>query len=97
MKTAPITEFESFLRGVARVLRNVIRVATVAVLLLIEPVVSFICGAGLILGLFTCIAWELSGAGPRFPLGKTLVFSLGCPVILFLYHALLSLFVKDPR
>lgn|ERR1700722_16513045 len=100
MRTTPTSEFEdsrSFLLSVARVLRNVIRVPIVGVLLLIEPVVSFICGAGLVLGLVTCIVWELSGAATRFPLGKMLVFSLGCPVILFLYHALLSLFISDPR
>jgi hypothetical protein len=100
MRTAPTTEFEysrSFLLGVGRVLWNVIRVPIVAVLLLLEPVVSFVCSAGLVLGLVTCIVWELSAAGPKFPLGKMLVFSFGCPVILFLYQALLSLFVRDPQ
>jgi hypothetical protein len=100
MRTAPTTEFEyrrSLLLGVGRVLWNVIRVPIVAVLLLLEPVVTFVCSAGLVLGLFTCIVWELSAAAPKFPLGKMLVFSFACPVILFLYHALLSLFVRDPR
>src|SRR5579859_6721701 len=97
MRTAPATEFEysrSFLRGVGRLLFNVIRVPIVAVLLLLEPVVTFVCSAGLVLGLVTCIIWELSAAASRFPLGKMLVFSFACPVILFLYHALLSLFVR---
>ena len=100
MRTAPTTEFEytrSFLLGVWQVLWNVMRVPIVAVLLLIEPVVTFACSAGLILGLVTCIVWELSAAGPKFPLGKMLVFSFGCPVVLFLYQALLSLFVRDPH
>jgi hypothetical protein len=100
MRTAPTTEFEyspSFLRAFGRVLWTVIRVPVVAILLLLEPVVSFVCSAGLVLGLVTCIVWELSAAGPKFPLGKMLVFSFGCPVILFLYHGLLSLFVRDLR
>jgi hypothetical protein len=100
MRTAPTTEFQSsrsLLLGVGRVPWSVIRVPIVAVLLLLEPVVSFVCSAGMVLGLVTCIVWELSAAGPRFPLGKMLVFSFGCPVVLFLYHALLSLFVRDPR
>ena len=100
VRTTSTTEFEgsrSFLRGIGRVLWNVIRVPIVAILLLIEPVVNFICSAGLVLGLVTCIVWELSAAAPKFPLGKMLLISLGCPVIAFLYHALLSLFVRDPR
>jgi hypothetical protein len=100
MRAATTTEFtgnRSFFLGVGRVLWNVIRVPIVAVLLLLEPVVSFVCSAGLVLGVLTCIVWELSAAGPKFPLGKMLLFSFGCPVILFLYHAVLSLFVSDPR
>ena len=100
MKAAPTIEFEdsrSFLLGVGRVLFNVVRVPIVAVLLLLEPVVTFVCSAGLALGIFTCIVWELSAAAPKFPLGKMLVFSFACPVILFLYDALLALFVRDPR
>src|SRR5882762_2458263 len=95
MRPASTTEFgysRSLLRGLGRVLWNVIRVPIVAILLLLEPAVRFVCSAGLILGIVTCIVWELSAAGPKFPLGKMLVFSFGCPVLLFLYHALLSLF-----
>lgn len=98
MKAAPTTEFEdsrSFLLGVGRVLWNVIRVPIVAVLLLLEPVVSFVCSLGLVLGIFTCIVFELSAVDPKFPLGKMLVFSFGCVVVLFLYEAVLSLFVRD--
>jgi hypothetical protein len=98
MRTAPITELEdsrSLLLGVGRVLWNVIRVPIVAVLLLLEPVVSFVCSAGLVLGVLTCIVWELSAAGPRFPLAIVLSVSLSCPVILFLYHGLLSLLIRD--
>jgi hypothetical protein len=100
VRTSSATELEysrSILRGLGRVLWNVIRVPTVAILLLIEPVVTFVCSAGLVLGIVTCIVWEFSAAAPKFPLGKMLVFSFACPVILFLYHALLSLFVRDPR
>ena len=100
MRPASATQFEygrSFLRGLGRVLWAVIRLPIVALLLLLEPVVSFVCSAGLVLGLLTCIVWELSAAAPQFPLGKMLVFSFGCPVVLFLYQALLSLFAADPR
>jgi hypothetical protein len=98
MRTAPTPKFEdnrSFLLGVGRVLWNVIRLPIMAVLLLLEPVVRFVCSAGFILGILTCIVWELSVAGPRFPLAKVLTISLSFPVILFLYYGLLSLFIRD--
>jgi len=52
MKAAPTieTQFEyrrSFLAGAGRVLWNVIRLPIAAVLILLEPVVGFICGLGL--------------------------------------------------
>jgi len=75
----------------------VIRFPIVAILLLLEPVVSFLCSVGLILGIVTCILWELSAARDEFSFSKMLVFSLGCAVFLFLYHVLFSLFVRDSR
>jgi hypothetical protein len=98
MKTAPTTEFEyrrSFLAVTVRILWNAIRLPIVAVLLLLEPVVSFVCGLGLVLGVFACVVFEMSAVGPRFPLIKMLAVSLSFAVILFLYQALLSLFVED--
>jgi len=74
---------------------NGIRLPIAAVLLALEPVVGFICSLGLVLGVLACILFELSAAGPRFPLAKMLSVSLGFGVILFLYYGLLSLFVRD--
>jgi hypothetical protein len=72
-----------------------VRVPIAAVLLMLEPFVGFICGAGLVLGLISCAIFELSPAGAAFPLGKALMISLSFGVILFLYYGVLSLFVKD--
>ena len=72
-----------------------VRVPIAAVLLMLEPVVGFICGAGLVLGLISCAIFELSPAGHAFPLGKSLMISLSFGVILFLYYGVLSLFVED--
>jgi hypothetical protein len=100
MKTTRMMEttFEyrrPFLATAVRVLWNAVRLAIVAVLLALEPIVGFICGAGLVLGLITCVIFELSPVAPRFPLLKCLEVSLSFGVILFLYYGLLSLFVED--
>jgi hypothetical protein len=98
MKVATTAAFEysrSFLLGVGRVLWNAIRLPIAAVLLLLEPVVSFVCGLGLVLGIFACVVFEMSAVGPRFPLAKALGISLSFGVILFLYYGALSLFVED--
>jgi hypothetical protein len=100
MKAAPIieTEFEyrrSFLAGAGGVLWNVIRLPIAVVLIQLEPVVGFICGVGLVLGVLVSILFEISAVGPRFPFLTVLGISLSFGVILFLYYGLLSLFVED--
>jgi hypothetical protein len=74
---------------------NGLRLPIAGVLLLLEPVVNFICSAGLVLGLVACVIFELSAVAPRFPLLKCLGISLSFGVILFLYYGMLSIFVKD--
>jgi hypothetical protein len=98
MKIARIVgaEFEyrrPFLATAVRVLWNVVRLPIATVLLALEPVVGFICGLGLVLGVLACILFEISAVGPRFPLAKMLGISLGFGVIRFLYNGLLSIFV----
>jgi hypothetical protein len=100
MKTVPFieTEFEyrrSLLADAGQVLWNAIRLAIASVLLLLEPVVGFICGLGLVLGLLASILFEMSAVGPRFPFAKALCISMSFGVILFLYYGLLSIFVRD--
>jgi hypothetical protein len=79
----------------AQLLWNGVRLPIAAVLLALEPIVGFICGAGLVLGVLASILFEISAVGPRFPLVKALCISLSFGVILFLYYAALSLFVED--
>jgi hypothetical protein len=100
MKAAPIIETRfahrrSFLAGAGRVLWNAIRLPIAAVLVQLEPVVGFICGLGLVLGVLASILFEISAVGPRFPFLKVLGISLSFGVILFVYHGVLSIFVED--
>jgi len=100
MKTARImaTDFEHrrpYVAAAIRVVWNALRLPIAAVLLALEPVVEFVCGAGLVLGVLACILFEISSVGPRFPFVKELCISLSFGVLLFLYYGLVSIFVKD--
>ena len=83
------------LAGTVRILWNAARLPIAAALLALEPVVGFVCGAGLVLGVITSVLFEMSAVGPRFPFLKILGISLSFGGILLLYYGLLSLFVED--
>lgn len=100
MKAAPTIEKEfvyrqSSLAHAVRVLWNAIRLPIAGVLLLLEPIIGFICGLGLVLGVLVSILFEMSAVGPIFPFVKALGISLSFGAILFLYYGLVSIFVKD--
>lgn len=78
-----------------QLLWNVVRLPIAAVLLALEPIMGFICGAGLVLGILASILFEFSSVGPRFPFAKAMIISLSFGVILFLYYGLVSIFVED--
>jgi hypothetical protein len=78
-----------------QLLWNGVRLPIAAALLALEPIVGFICGAGLVLGVLASILFEISAVGPRFPFVNALCISLSVGVILFLYYAALSLLVED--
>jgi hypothetical protein len=78
-----------------QLLWNAVGLPVAALLLLLEPLVGFVCGLGLVLGVLASILFEMSAVGPRFPFAKAMIISLSFGVILFLYYGLLSLFVED--
>jgi hypothetical protein len=83
------------LAGTVRILWKAMRLPIAAVLLALEPVVGFVCGVGLVLGILASVLFEMSAVGPKFPFVKVIGISLSFGVILFLYYGLLSLFVED--
>jgi hypothetical protein len=100
MKTSHIIETgfnyaRPLLAGTVRILWNAMRLPIAAALVALEPVVGFVCGAGLVLGIFASVLFEMSAVGPRFPFAKVLGISLSFGVILFLYYGLVSLFVEE--
>jgi hypothetical protein len=69
------------------------RLACLPVLLLLvvlEPLISFVLAALALLGLLTTLFFYLVGS-PEFPVGTMLVLSIGFALALVPYHALIRL------
>lgn len=67
-----------------------VRVPAVLLLVILEPVVSFVLSALALLGVLTALFWKLLGP-PHFPFFLVLSISLGFELALALYRALLRL------
>lgn len=81
-------------RGALRLLWNFMRAPILAVLLLCEPIVQFICAAGMVLGVFAALILKVSGIGPHFPLVGMLAFAVGFGVALILYDGMIALLLE---
>ena len=90
MKARPNT-LRLELSGGARPLWYLLRIPVLCALLLLAPVVEFICGGLLLLGLLVSIAFRLSGAGADFPFWHMLALSLGVGGLVILYHGVIGL------
>jgi hypothetical protein len=77
-------------RCVLWLLWQCIRVPAVLLLVILEPVVTFVLSALALLGVLTALFWKLVGP-PHFPFFLVLGISLGFELALVLYHALLRL------
>lgn len=71
-------------------LRQCVRVPILLLLVILEPVVSFVLSALALMGVLTALFWKLVGP-PHFPFILVLGISLGFELALVLYHALLRL------
>jgi hypothetical protein len=71
-----------------------IRVPALLLLVVLEPVVSFVLGSLALLGVLTALFWKLVGP-PHFPFFLVLGISLGFELALVLYRALLRLLGTD--
>lgn len=81
----------SFATGGLRLLWHAVRLPLLAVLTLLVPVVEFVCGGLLLLGLLVSIAFKISGAGAHYPFWHMVGLSLGFGLFVILYHALIAL------
>jgi len=76
--------------GILWVLWQGVRLPVLLLLVILEPVVSFVLSAAALLGVLTAIFWKLVGP-PHFPFFLVLGISLGFEFALVVYHALLRL------
>lgn len=67
------------------------RVLLLALLTFFEPAIRMVTSLAMLLGILAAIVFELSAVGPTFAFLKMLALSLGCGVVLALYHGLLAL------
>ncbi|HEY6927023.1 MAG TPA: hypothetical protein VI653_26335 [Steroidobacteraceae bacterium] len=84
-------EFGSGASGVLRLAFEVVRLPLLAILTLFAPVIEFLCGGLLLVGLLTSIAFKISSVGPSFPFWHIVGISLGFGVFVFVYYALIRL------
>src|SRR6267154_1776212 len=89
--TAVPNSVRSTASGALRLLWNLVRVPLLGVLLLLAPVVEFVCSGLLLLGLVVSIAFKISGAGAVFPFWHMIALSLGFGVFVIVYHAAIGL------
>ncbi len=67
------------------------RLAVVAVLVALAPVVESVCGTLMLLGLLVSFGFELSAARAHFPFWPMIALSLAFGVVLVVYYALIDL------
>ena len=71
-----------------RVLWHAVRLPVLMLLVILEPVVSFLLGGAALLGIVMTFFWKLVGP-PTFPFWTMLTISLGFGFALALYQALI--------
>ena len=76
-----------FLAGLTWLLWQAIRLPVLALLMILEPIVSALLVAAALLGTLTAFFWKLTSNRPDFPFFGVLALSLSCFLLLTLYHA----------
>lgn len=82
---------EGIAAGAGGLVWSAVRLPLLGILVLLEPVVRFLCSLVLVLGVITSVLYEISAAGPRFPFLWMLALSIAFGVVLFLYYGLIAL------
>lgn len=77
--------------GILWVVWQAVRIPILALLVILEPVVTLVLWGAALLGILTAFLFEFSGAVPDFPFWLIVAISIGCAVLLVAYHILLSL------
>ena len=80
--------------GLLWLLWQVVRLPVLAVLLVLEPLVSLVLTAFGFLGIVVALILKFSGDLPHFPFWLMMAFSVGAILLLMAYHALIGIFAK---
>lgn len=80
--------------GLLWLLWQVVRLPVLAVLLVLEPLVSLVLTAFGFLGIVVALILKFSGDLPHFPFWLMIAFSVGAILLLMAYHALISMFSR---
>ena len=84
------------LAGLLWLIWQAIRIPVLALLTILEPIVSTVLVAAALLGTLTALFWKLASNRPDFPLLGALALSLGCFLLLTLYHGAIRLLSGVP-
>jgi len=79
------------LAGALWLIWQAIRLSLLAVLKILEPIVSTVLAAAALLGVFTALFWKLASDRPHFPFFGVLGLSVGCFLLLTLYQGAIRL------
>lgn len=80
------------LAGALWLIWQAIRLPILALLKTLEPIVSTVLAAAALLGTLTAFFWKLASNRPDFPFFGVLALSVGCLLLLTLYHGAICLF-----
>jgi hypothetical protein len=79
------------LAGLLWLIWQAIRVPVLALLMILEPIVSTVLVAAALLGTLTALFWRLASDRSDFPFVGVLALSVGCFLLLTLYHGAIRL------
>lgn len=79
------------LAGVLWLIWQAIRLPLLALLKILEPIISTVLAAAALLGTLTAFFWKLASDRPHFPFIGVLALSVGCFLLLTLYHGAIRL------
>ena len=84
------------LAGLLWLIWQAIRIPVLALLAILEPIVSTLLVAAALLGTLTALFWKLASNRPDFPFLGALALSVGCILLLTLYHGAIRLLSGTP-
>lgn len=90
----PQSPSRALIWGLLWLLWQAVRLPAVALLLLLEPLVSLVLTGLGMAGVLVAIILKCSGDVPHFPFWGMMACSIGCALLLMVYHALIRVLAR---